>query len=121
MDDFRPRPASIFWSLAMNLENALGPDSNVAAPAEMPAAEVKPMGKPRIWTVFATWFVGAIAGQMLQIFAGVSVGLVIGISMGAQGADAAAITAAVQEFLARPLPGLLVTLVPFQLGMLAIV
>jgi uncharacterized protein len=77
--------------------------------------------KPRVWTTFATWIAAAIAGQFAVIVGFVAVGVVVGASMGAQGADPATIQKAVQETIQQPLPLLLLSLVPFQLGMLAVV
>jgi membrane protease YdiL (CAAX protease family) len=77
--------------------------------------------RPRVWTVFATWFAAAIAGQFAVIAGFVAAGVGIGAVLGAQGADAATIQARVQESLQQPLPALLLSLLPCQLGMIAVV
>ncbi len=101
----------------MPAENASLPTPTVETTE--PALEVA-LRKPRVWTVFATWFAAAIAGQVGIVAAFVAFGCAVGVMLGAQGADAAAIQARVEEMVQRPLPALFLTLIPFQLGMLAV-
>jgi membrane protease YdiL (CAAX protease family) len=77
--------------------------------------------KPRIWTTFVTWLVALIVGYLAVIAAFVTVGLGVGIVMGAQGADGAAIQARVQQVIQQPVLALMLSLLPFQLGMAAVV
>jgi membrane protease YdiL (CAAX protease family) len=98
-------------------------ESSLATPAlESAQSGVRRINsKPRVWTVFATWLAAVIVGQ-IAVFAGfVAAGLGIGVVMGAQGADPAAIQLRVQETFQQPLPALLLTLLPFQLGMMVVV
>ena len=76
--------------------------------------------KPRIWSVFATYLATSVAGTMGILAANVCVGVVIGAVDGAQGKDGAFIQTHVQEVLKLPLVGLLVTLLPYQIGMLLV-
>lgn len=96
----------------------LAPAAPLLEVAEAPAQVAT---KPRVWTTFATWLVALVVGQMASLAAFVTVGVVIGFNMGAQGADPATIQTSVQEFIARPLPALLLSLIPFQLGMTLVV
>jgi membrane protease YdiL (CAAX protease family) len=77
--------------------------------------------KPRIWTVFATWLVAAIVGQLAVIAGFIAVGVAIGFSMGLHGADPASIRATIQETLQEPIPALFLSVFPLQLTMLAVV
>ena len=86
----------------------------------LPLPEVPPR-RPRIWTVFAVWIVAAIGGLMAMMAGFVAVGIVVGFMMGMQGADSAAIELRVQEVIQQPLMALLLSLVPFQLGMAVVV
>jgi membrane protease YdiL (CAAX protease family) len=96
--------------IALNLETS-GPV--VSAPATSP--------QPRLWTPFATWLVAAIVGQMAVIAAFVAGGVCIGIVMGAQGYEAGAIQQRAGELLNQPLPMMLLSILPFQLGMALVV
>jgi membrane protease YdiL (CAAX protease family) len=99
-----------------NTLSQLHPDiDGRVAPAATPAR------KPRIWTTFVTWLVALFVGQLAVIAAFVTVGLGIGIVMGAQGADGAAIQARVQQVIQQPVLALMLSLLPFQLGMAAVV
>ena len=91
----------------------------VAAPAE--AAVPQKSSKPRVWTVFVTWFLALISGTIATIGAFFVVGVVIGATLAIQGAEPAAIQAQVQAAIQQPMLALLLTLVPFQLGMGAFV
>jgi membrane protease YdiL (CAAX protease family) len=86
----------------------------------VPAASPKTR-KPRVWTAFATFFVAAIVSQLAVIIAFVVTGFATGIIMGAQGADGATIQTRVQEIFRMPLPALLLSLIPCQLGMIVVV
>ncbi len=77
--------------------------------------------KPRVSTAFATWIAAVIIGSIASLAAVVAVGFVTGAIMGAQGANAAQIQARVQEICQQPLPALLLSLIPFQLGMIGVV
>lgn len=100
--------------------------SNLDAESPCPTLEAsvtatKTARRPRIWTVFVTWLVAAIAGE-IAIFAGaVTFGVCVGAVLGAQGVDANTIQTRVQELLQLPLPALILSLLPYQLGFLAIV
>jgi len=85
-----------------------------------PTTRAKPR-KPRLWTAFATWLVAAIVGQVAMIAVFMGIGFFTGLVMGAQGADGAAIEAQYYEIIGSPLLALLIGLLPFQAGMLAIV
>lgn len=85
-----------------------------------PAASSK-IRKPRVWTAFATWFAVIIVGTLCSLLALVAVGVGIGFVMGAQGADATAIQAQVKEVCQRPFVALMLSLIPFQLGMIGVV
>ncbi len=86
--------------------------------APVPSARTR---KPRVWTAFATWFAVVVVGTLCSFLALVAVGVVIGVVMGAQGADAAQIQARVQNICQQPFPSLLLSLIPFQLGMIGVV
>ncbi len=108
----------------MNAVTALDPMPNCAhtQPAGEPAPAATPkIRKPRVWTAFATWFAVIIVGTLCSLLALVAVGVGIGVVMGAQGADATQIQARVQEICQRPFPALLLSLIPFQLGMIVVV
>jgi uncharacterized protein len=108
----------------MNTVTALEP-MPLCATSE-PAHESAPVAgpksrKPRVWTAFTTWFVAFIAGNLATLAAVVVMGLGVGIIMGAQGASGPQIQARIQEICAQPLPSLLLSLIPFQLGMIGVV
>lgn len=73
--------------------------------------------QPRMWTVFVTWFASLIVGQLTAIAAFIFVGLVTGIIVGAQGANSAAIQTRIKKLFQMPLPALLLSFLPFQLGL----
>lgn len=75
----------------------------------------------RVWTVFLTWFVAFLMGNIAVLASFIAVGVAMGAVMGAQGVEPSVISARVQEFVQQPLPQLLLTFLPFQLGMGAIV
>lgn len=83
-------------------------------------AATAPVAKPRVWTVFATWLLGSLVGALSILFAFAFAGMSIGVVMGAQGSDSAAIQTRVQELLQQPVLALLLSLVPFQFGMLSV-
>jgi membrane protease YdiL (CAAX protease family) len=101
--------------------NELNESAPISPPAATPALPVTRPVKPRVWTVFATWMLGALVGEMAVVAGFVTVGVFIGATLGAQGVDAATIQTRVQEFIQRPLPALLLSLIPFQLGLLSVV
>ncbi len=108
----------------MNTVTALEPMPICApsGPAPVPATVAgSKIRKPRVWTAFATWFAVIIVGTMASLLALVAVGVGIGIVMGAQGAEAAQIQVRVREICQRPFLALLLSLIPFQLGMAAVV
>ncbi|MCA9027440.1 MAG: CPBP family intramembrane metalloprotease [Planctomycetaceae bacterium] len=74
-------------------------------------------GKPRVWTTFTVWIAAAIMGNLAVIASYILVGVGIGFVMGAQGMDATAIETRVQEVFEQPLIIVLLSLLPFQLGM----
>ena len=77
--------------------------------------------RPRVWTVFAAWAAAALLGEM-AVAVGLQVtGIGIGIVLAAQGADAAMIQVRAQEILQLPLLALMTRLLPYQLGLLAMV
>ena len=84
------------------------------------ASNTEKPGRPRVWTAFATLAAAVVAGQAAALIAFVATGVLIGLVMGVQGADAAAIEARVQDLLQNPLPMLLLTLIPCQIGMAAV-
>jgi uncharacterized protein len=100
----------------MILEPAEILETPESAPQILPPAPPL-IRKPRLWTAFAMLFAAVIIGQLASLAAMVTVGLVTGIVMGAQGADGTQIQARVLEIVQQPLPMLLLSLVPFQLGM----
>lgn len=77
--------------------------------------------KPRVWTVFATWLLAAIVGQVAAVAAMIMTGVCIGIVMGAQGYDAATIQTRAGEMIQQPLPLMILTMLPFQIGMALVV
>jgi membrane protease YdiL (CAAX protease family) len=77
--------------------------------------------KPRVWTAFVTWLVAAIVGELAVFAAYIAVGFTIGFIMGLHGAHPATVQARIQEIFQEPVPVLLLSLVPFQLGLLAVV
>lgn len=101
----------------MNME--LGFDVETATPspalAAMPQAE-----KPRVWTVFAAWFVAALVGQIAVLATFILAGAAIGIVLGIQGVDQATISPRITAMLTQPLPMLLLSLLPFQLVLLLV-
>jgi uncharacterized protein len=94
------------------------------APVIEPARTITPYPpqkpqRPRVWTVFVTWLLASFVGLVASFSAFVIVGVALGVVMGAQGLDAATIQARVTQFVQQPLLALLLSLVPFQLGILA--
>jgi len=98
----------------------MNPAVNPAALDEPATLPPVPVAKPRVWTVFTTWFVGSLVGGLSIFFAFAIAGMSIGVVMGAQGADGTAIQTRVQELLQQPVLALLLSLVPFQFGMLSV-
>jgi membrane protease YdiL (CAAX protease family) len=106
----------------MNMEP--GFDHSAAAPSPAPLVEppAEPAAdKPRIWTVFVTWFVAALVGQIAVIAMFVFAGATVGLVLGAQGVERGAITQRVTTALTQPIPALLLSVVPFQLTLILIV
>jgi membrane protease YdiL (CAAX protease family) len=88
--------------------------------APEPVAVPRPR-KPRVWTVFLAWIGAVIFGQFFAFMGFVMAGIGIGVVLGFQGVDPATIQTRVVEIFQHPIVALLLTLVPFQLGMLAMV
>ena len=89
--------------------------------AEMPVMEAPmPTGKPRVWTVFAAWISAVIMGWMAVIAGFIGMGVVMGIMLGIEGMAPEMIEARVGEAVQQPLPAMLLSLLPFQLGMLLV-
>lgn len=86
---------------------------------EMPVMEM-PADKPRVWTVFAAWISAVIMGWMAVIAGFIGMGVVMGIMMGIEGMAPEVIEARVGEAVQQPLPVMLLTLLPFQFGMLLV-
>lgn len=83
-----------------------------------PVAPASPAtNRPRVWTVFAAWALAAIVGQIAVLAVLVAAGIAIAVVVLVQGAGAAEIQPRAQAIFGQPLPALLMTLVPFQLGM----
>jgi membrane protease YdiL (CAAX protease family) len=103
--------------IAFDLENAAG-----AVPSPAPASALEPPAdKPRVWTVFATWFAAALIGQIAVIATFIMAGIALGILLGVQGVDPAEISPKIQAMLMQPLPALLLSLLPFQFTLLLVV
>ena len=102
------------------LEPMLVLETSEPARESVPAARPKSR-KPRVWTAFATLFVAAIVGNLAVIATFVAVGVGTALIMAAQGADGAKIHARTQEICRQPLLALLLSLIPFQLGMAVVV
>jgi membrane protease YdiL (CAAX protease family) len=94
---------------------AESPLNNISEP--LPHAEHPVPPKPRLWSVFVVWMAGGMAGQVAILASFIVAGIVMGFAMGVQGIDAASIQVRVQEAFQQPLLAMLLTLVPFQLGM----
>lgn len=77
--------------------------------------------KPRLWTAFLTFLLAVVAGQIAVVAAVFTIGVGIGVVMGAQGADGATIQTRIQEIFTQPLVTLLTMFLPCQLGMAAVV
>jgi len=93
---------------------AIEPNSLDVPTAVEPAATPK----PRLWTPFATWIASAIAGQVAVIAGFAAIAFVIAFQTGG---DQNAFQEQYNTILSSPLPMLLVTLLPFQAGMLFVV
>lgn len=100
--------------------NVLLPSASLAAASAQNAATPKP-SKPRVWTVFSIWFLSILGGTAASIFAYVLLGVVVGVILGAQGAQGDAIQEQYAAIISNPLVALLLNLAPFQLGVLALV
>ncbi len=105
---------------ATTLQPTLVIETAATAGELAPAASAKPR-KPRLWTPFATLFAAWIAGQIVTFVAVVATMFAAGFILGAQGLGGPVIQARLQAILQQPLSQVLLTLVPFQLGMLAVV
>ena len=101
----------------------LADDAALAAPIEetVDSSLSAPVRPPRIWTVFATWLAAAFVGQTSVFAAMIGFGVVAGVALGVQGVDPDTIPMRVTETVQNPFAALLLTLVPFQLGLLAVV
>ena len=90
---------------------------------ETPAAPAAPMAvaRPRLWSVFLVWFAAFVVGNLaLAVALGIAIG-VTAFLVAEPGDDfATAILPKVQTVLSHPVLALLVTLVPYQLGMLLV-
>ncbi len=86
-----------------------------------PSTASRPSHKPRVWTVFLAWIGAVIFGQLFALMGFIVAGIAMGVVLGFQGVDPAAIQIRVVEIFQHPLVAMLLTLVPFQLGMLAMV
>ena len=103
----------------MNME--LGFDLAAAAPSPTPPAPqpAEPAAdKPRIWTVFVTWFVTALVGQMVVIAMFLVAAAAIALVLVAQGADPGSLQPRITAVLTQPVLALILSIVPFQLTML---
>ncbi len=92
----------------------------IAPVSESQPTEPKPR-KPRIWTAFATLFCAVFVGQVASLLAIVVVAVVTALVMGSQGAVGDQIQARIEEICRQPLILLLLSLIPVQLGMTAVV
>jgi uncharacterized protein len=95
-------------------------ETSEPARESVPAARPKTR-KPRVWTAFATLFVAAIVGTIAVIAAYFTLGVGNGLIMALQGANRAQIHARTLELCRQPFVALLLLLIPFQLGMTAVV
>ena len=82
-----------------------------------PDATPKPR-QPRLWTAFATWIVASVVGQVAVIAGFAVIGIVTAVQTGG---DQVAFQAQYAAILQSPLSMLLVTLLPFQAGLFAVV
>lgn len=91
-----------------------------AAP-DAPLATTAP-AKPRLWSVFAAWLAALVVGNVaMGIVLGTAI-VITAIAVAQPDDDfATTIMPKVQAILSHPVLALLVTLVPYQLGMLAVV
>jgi membrane protease YdiL (CAAX protease family) len=90
-------------------------------PPAPPPAKSRPPRKPRVWSVFLAWIGAVIFGQLFTFMGCIMAGIGIGVVLGFQGVDPATIQTRVVEIFQHPIVALVLTLVPFQLGMLAMV
>jgi membrane protease YdiL (CAAX protease family) len=106
----------------MSTVTALMPLCETPEPARETVAIASPKSrKPRVSTAFAAWIAAVIVGSLASLAAVIALGIGVGIFMGAKGADGAQIQARIQEICQLPLPALLLSLIPFQLGMTGVV
>lgn len=103
--------------MALHLLSAQSPVATPVVNPDPVALASPAAGRPRVWTVFAAWALAAIVGQVAVLVVIVAAGIAIAIVVLAQGAGAAEIRPRAQAIFGQPLPALLMTLVPFQLGM----
>jgi membrane protease YdiL (CAAX protease family) len=91
-------------------------------PTREPVSAASPnTRKPRVWTSFTMLIVAAIVGQLATIAVVIVVSVGAGVILGAMGADGPTIQARLGEVWQQPLVVLLVSLIPFQLGMAVVV
>lgn len=100
------------------LESEIASDSPEFIDTSVPHARPR---RPRVWTAFTTLLCALIAGQVLSIAGFVAVGIGTGFVTAARGANIAAIEKSIQELAQQPLPALLLSLIPFQIGMAMVV
>ena len=105
----------------MNTLPSMDPSLIMEIPQDLVRVDPRPIRKPRVWTSFAVWLSAIILGTIASVAAFILVGVVMGIVMGTQGLDAATIQTRVQDAVSQPLPALLLTLLPFQFGMMLVV
>lgn len=85
-----------------------------------PVVETSPV-KPRLWSVFAAWFGALVVGNLAMGFVLGTAILVTALLVANRGDDFAVdIMPKVQAALSNPALALMLTLVPYQLGMLAV-
>ncbi len=106
----------------MSTVTALMPLCEIPEPARESVSIASPKSrKPSVSTAFATWIAAVIIGSIASLAAAVAVGVITGAIMEAQGANGAQVEARIQEICQQPLLALLLSLIPFQLGMTGVV
>lgn len=105
---------------SLTLEPAAGLNVSQSTVAAEPAPTTR-RRKPRVWPIFTALVLSLVAGVGVLMAAQFAIAVGLGFTMGVQGADMATFNARYAELLSHPLLAVVMTYIPFQSSMLAIV
>lgn len=89
---------------------------DLSSPAPLP---VQP-ARPRVWPVFALWFAAVMVGNVVMLGYMIVLAVAVAVTATVHGLQGADLQLVIQAVFSRPVIAVLVTILPFQMGMILV-